>query len=78
MAARTCGCGGVGKGSYRLHQEALPGRADLERCTSSLGKVPVFDPPANRHPTRVSQGDLIHPIFLLVVIHLDLGEQNYS
>lgn len=64
-------------GSYRVHQEALPDRADLERCTGSLGTSPAFHPPPIRSPFQVDSGDLNHPI-LLAKGHLDLREQKYS
>ena len=77
MVRRTCGFDDGHKGSYRLHQEALPGRADLERCTSSHGTVQVFDPLPIPRPSQVNLDDLTRPIFL-VEAHLDLGEQTYS
>ena len=77
MVAGTCGCDDGHKGSYRLHQEALPGRADLEGCTSSHGTAQVFDPLPIRRPSQVDLDDLTRPIFL-VEAHLDLGEQTCS
>ena len=77
MVRPSCGCDDGYKGSYRLHQEALPGRADLERCTSPHGMVQVFDPLPIQRPSKVNLDDLnCRPIFLEA--HLDLGEQTCS